>query len=513
MNKSENAKIAYNTILLYIKSILSILITIYTSRILLKNLGESSYGIYFLIIGIVGFFNIILSNFSFTSTRFISYSLGISDKVKTNQIFNTLFGFSIIVGFIGLFLMLLFSKNIIDNTLNIPTTSVNDAHIVYNISMTATFLLIVAVPLDSLLFSNGTIIELSIIDIITIIFKLVLALLLTIVNHNLLIFYSFSLLIVQFVVLIIKSVICYKYFKEKISIDFNCFNWLVGKEILLFFSWNFLGSFASLTVNQFKSILINIFFGIKLNLAEGLSNSTTSQISTFSSVLSSAVQPFLMKSEGSGNREKMLKLTNITTKYTNLLFVLIAGPVFIELHFLLKLWLVNVPDYVEIFLKLSLISVFIQNCTFQLTISVKAIGNIMWFQIVESSIYLFIVPLTYFFYWLGEPPEFIYYMFILFSFILTFSRIYFAKRLLLVNPVVFLKEAVWPILLPMLLSSLGALTLRLIFDEGLIRFLFISILFLVSLVFSYWYFSLNNHERDFIRSYVNNLRGSIKIIK
>ena len=92
MNKSEHVKLTHNTIILYIKSSLSIILTIYTSRILLKNLGEANYGIYFLIIGLVGFFNIILSNFSFTAMRFISYSLGTSDKVKTNQIFNTIFG-------------------------------------------------------------------------------------------------------------------------------------------------------------------------------------------------------------------------------------------------------------------------------------------------------------------------------------------------------------------------------------------------------------------------------------
>ena len=511
MNKSEHVKLTHNTIILYIKSSLSIILTIYTSRILLKNLGEANYGIYFLIIGLVGFFNIILSNFSFTAMIFISYSLGTSDKVKTNQIFNTIFGISIAIGFIGLLLMLLFGGKLIENTLNIPINSVDDANVVYNLSMVATFFLIIAVPLDSLLFSKGNVLELSIIELIIIIFKLALAFLLTAVDYSPIIFYSISLLIVHFFFFIAKYFICQKYFKGSIEVNFRYMNWSVGKEMLSFLSWNFFGSFASLAVNQFKSILINIFFGVKLNLAEGLTNNVTSQISSFSSMLSTAIQPLLIKSEGSGNREQMIRLTYLSTKYTNLLFVLLAGPVFFEIDFLLRSWLGNVPAYLEIFLKLSLITVFIQNCTFQLTNSIKAIGNISSFQIVESLIYMLIVPLTYLFYYLGAEPQFIYYMFILFSFILTYTRIYYAKKLILINPFVFLKEAVWPIILPLLLSVFLTLTIRLCLDEGFIRFLLISILFVVLFVFSYWHLSINNIERSFIRTFVNNWIVTSKI--
>ncbi len=511
MNKSEHIKLSHNTLILYIKSSLSIFLTIVTSRILLKNLGEADYGIYFLIIGLVGFFNIILSNFSFTAIRFISYSLGASDKVKTNQIFNTIFGISIIIGFMGLLLMLFFGENIIENTLNIPVNSVNDANVVYNLSMIATFFLIIAVPLDSLLFSKGNVLELSIIELIIVFFKLALALLLTLVDYSPIIFYSVSLLIVQLVFFIAKYFICQKYFKGSIEVNCRYMNWSVGKEMLSFLSWNFFGSFASLTVNQFKSILINIFFGVKLNLAEGLTNNVTSQISSFSSMLSTAIQPLLIKSEGSGNRAHMIKLTYLSIKYTNLLFVLLAGPVFFELHFLLGSWLGNVPRYLEIFLKLSLIIVFIQNCTFQLTNSIKAIGNIASFQIVESLIYVLIIPVTYFFYYLGAVPQFIYYVFILFSLFLTYTRIYYAKKLILINPVVFLKEAVWPIILPLFFSILLSLIIRLCLDEGFIRFLLISTLFVLLFVFSYWHLSITNIERIFIRTVVNNWTVTSKI--
>ena len=513
MNKSEHVKITNNTIILYIKLSLSIILTIYTSRILLKNFGEVNYGIYFLIIGLVGFFNIILSNFSFTAMRFISYSLGTGDKVKTNQIFNTIFGISITIGFIAMLLMLLFGGKIIENTLNIPLHSVDDAYVVYNLSMITTFFLIIAVPLDSMLFSKGNILELSILELIIVIFKLVLALLLTAVDYSPIIFYSVSLLIVQLLFFIAKYFICQKYFKGSIKFNFSYMNWSVGKEMLSFLSWNFFGSFASLAVNQFKSILINIFFGVKLNLAEGLSNNVTSQISSFSSTLSTVVQPFLMKSEGSGNREHMVRLTYLSIKYSNLLFVLLAGPVFLELHFLLKSWLGNVPDHLEIFLKLSLITVFIQNCTFQLTNSLKAIGNISSFQIVESLIYILIIPLTYLFYSLGEAPEFIYYMFILFSFFLTYTRIYFAKKLIFINPIVFLKEAVRPIFLPLLFSVLLTLVLRLLLSEGFVRFVLIAMSFAVVLVFSFWHLSIKNIEKSIIWSIVNNRIVSFKIKK
>ncbi len=500
LKSNESKYILKNTAILYIRLIISLIVAIYSSRILLQSFGEVDYGIFLFIVGIAGFYNIFQTNLSITSLRFISYSYGAKDK--TTNYFNTILIISISFGLIGFVLMQAGIFYLFEDIVNIPIEKIKEAKILLQLTLVTTLLMIITVPFDSFLYSMEDIYILSLIDVSAVLIKLFFAFFLVVSSFNSVVFYALFLLLIQFCIFYIKIYLFKKKYSKISNINFNHFDKVAFKEMMIFLSWNFLSSFSSLAVNQIKALLINSFFNVKVNLSESLSTNLTSQIGLFTSTLSSAILPSLMKSEGGGDREKVLNLTYSSIKYTIFLFGLIAVPVFFETHFLLKLWLVKVPEYLEDFVKLSLIAIFIQNFTFQITNAIKAQGRIGFFQVVESFLYISIMPMAYFAFKWGYGPSSIYYFLIVVSLINTMTRLKFAKNIISLNITSYLKMAVMPVLLPILISVVLLLPIRYLLAESVFRLLFGSFIYCLSLCCLYWYFVLDSVQRLSLLEYV-----------
>jgi Na+-driven multidrug efflux pump len=372
-----------------------------------------------------------------------------------------------------------------------------------------TFIAIIAVPYDAVINSHENLLALSIVDIIGAVLKLGVALYLTITDFNLLILYGIGVFLVQLIMRIIKQQYSVRKYKEcKINIK-HTRDKSLSKEIMAFSGWNLFGSIASMSVTQVRSILLNMFFGVKINASEGIAKTASGQVNTVSVSLTRAINPQLVKSEGGGDRKKMLFITTMATKFSVFLFALIAIPVIIELPYLLNIWLKDVPEYAVVFARLTLISLLISKFTFEITNAIRAVGRIKEFQVVETIILVINIPITYTLFKLDYPPETIYFVAIFLSLITSLYRLYIGNKIASLNIKEFIKKGILPTFLPILIAILTGVFVQLLIENELIRFITAFSLSILTMLISIRFIGLNKYELEKINSLVHTAKQKL----
>lgn len=492
-------RVIFNTAILYIKLILGVVLGLFTTRIVLDALGETDYGIYILVAGIVGLLNILNSNMANTSMRFLAHSLGSEDKIKMLKTFNTTLFLHFVIGVVVVLIMQIGGWLMFEYLLNIPVEKVADAKIVFQFMVLTTFITVISVPYDAVMNAHENMLALSLVDFLGYILKLGVAIYLLYSDANLLVLYGFLLLVIQILLRVIKQVYSRIKYKETRTRLRKYTDRGLVKEILAFTGWNLFGSIGALTVTQVKSIIINIFFGVKLNASEGIARNVNSQINMVSVSMTRALNPQLIKSEGGGNRDRMLRITEQGTKFSVFLFALAAFPVMLETNYLLNLWLKDVPNYTVVFIQLSLIAMMIEKLTFQITDAIRAVGRIKAFQVSETLLLILNIPMAYFAFKAHYEPYAIYVIGIIISSILFFNRLYFGRRVAGLNIASYTKNAVLPIFKPLFMSLFVVLIFKSALPEGFIRLLIVTMFFCTSLLVSFWFWGVRSREKEMLR--------------
>jgi O-antigen/teichoic acid export membrane protein len=495
-------RIILNTGILYAQLLIGMVLGLFTTRIVLGALGETNYGIYMLVAGVVGMLGVLNSNMANTSMRYMAHSLGSGKKENIRITFNTTIYLHFILGAIVFFLMEIGGWIMFEYLLNIPAGKVIDAKVVFHFMVVTTFVSVISVPYDALINAHENMLVLALVEILGHIFKLAGALYLTISQSNLLILYGFFMLITQVLLVVLKQWYSrVKYDECKIRLK-EYVDKSLAKKILSFSGWNLFGSIGAMSVTQIRGILLNMFFGVNLNAAQGLSNSAADQVNMVSVNMTRALNPQLLKSEGGGDRQRMLKLTELSTKYSAFLFALFAAPVFFEADYLMGLWLKNVPDFSVTFFKILLFNMMIEKFTFQITEAIRAVGQIKRFQVTETLFRVINLPLAYLALISGASPTSIFIIGVLISIVIFFNRLYFGRKIAGIKVGHFLRNGVVKILLPLLLTSIVAFIIHNLFYEGLVRFLTVSLIFIILFAILFWVFGLDRNEKSQINSII-----------
>lgn len=506
-------RIVFNTGVLYVKLLIVMVIGLVNVRLILSALGETDYGIYSLVAGVVGMLAIMQSAMSNASMRFMAHSLGSDDDIIISKTFNTTLFLHFVIGLIVVIIIEVGGLFMFEYLLDIPEGKVFDAKVVFHFMVITTFVTIIAVPYDAVIYSHENLLALSLVDIFGAILKLGVAIYLTYSNLNLLILYGFSMLLVQIIMRLIKQRYSVTHYKE-CKLNFRKYiDKSLAKTILSFSGWNLFGSIAAMSVTQVRSILLNMFFGVRLNAANGIAMQVTSQVNKVSSSMTQALNPQLVKSEGSGDRKQMLRLTELATKFSVFLFTLFAIPVIIEMPYLFNLWLKDVPDFAIIFSRLILIGLLLEKFSFEITSAIRAVGKIRDFQVVETIIVIFNIPISYFLFKNGFPPYTIYIVAILFAMIGFGGRLYFGKKVAGLNIIHFMKNGVFPLLMPIVLATSAAVILNSHVKESIFRLFLTFVLSMGTLTFVLWKFSLKQEETMKIKRMVTAGIGKLKQIK
>lgn len=464
MSVETNKRVVKNTILLYIRTFVSMIISLYTSRKILEALGVSDFGIYNVVGGVITMLTFLNGSMSVATQRFLTVELGKKNIENYNRIFNIA-----ALIHIGLAVLILLAAETIGlwfvNTyLNIPTERMFAANLVYQASVLSTILSILQTPYHASIISHEHMHIYAYVGLGESFGKLFLVLLLVVYPYDRLIFWGFIVFFFQFLIAIIYRVYCIRQFPEcKL-----CLKWdsIVFNSMLKFTGWNMFGTVAWLLKDQGVNVLMNMFGGPIANAARGVSYQISGAIQGLTSGFQSAVNPQITKRYAANDSEATCRLLCESSKISYFLLFIIALPVMMEADFILELWLVEVPPMASLFTRIILIETLLSALGNPMITSLMATGNIKWYQIVVGSSLLFIVPVAYLFLKAGFSIEIALIVSALFILVGDVLRVIFCKKQIGLSLRFFGLKVVFPIGIVTVLSFILPLLIHYNMSEG-----------------------------------------------
>lgn len=402
---SENTKrIAKNTLLLYVRKFFSMLVSLYTARVVLETLGVEDYGISGVVGGVIGMIGFLNDSMSGATSRFLTYELGRGDKQRMKETFATA-----LIIHVGIALIVfLFAETIglwfLENKLVIPAERMNAARVVYQMTVLSTMIGISQVPYNACLVAHEKFDVYAYVDILNVVLRLLIVYLLVIINFDKLILWSLLGLAVSLLIITIYRLYCTKHYEES---RFH-FVWKTDyiKPMLSFSGWDLYGNMSVMARTTGVNMLLNMFFGPVMNAAAGIATQVQSCIMGFAGNLVTAMRPQLVKQYACKEYGSMFGLLQNGIKMAFILLSLFSIPLMCEAHFVLQLWLGIVPDYTVIFCVFTLLFNFFANMSVLLVSVIHATGNIKRPSFINGTLYLLVVPFSYVAYRLGCPPWF-----------------------------------------------------------------------------------------------------------
>lgn len=428
LGNHDNILIAKNSIILFIRFIVTSIFGLFSMRIVIQGLGTSDYGLYVLIGGFVTILVYLNSVMSASTYRFIAVELGANNLEGVNKTFNI----SLFIHFgIGLLVFLLaetIGVYYVKNHLNVESHQVNDSLFILRFSAYAAIINVASVPFQGLLVAKENFIIIGKTEILRSGLGLIVAI--TILNYN---GNKLQLLaMLTFLINCVPSYIYFSYCKQKykgiVRLKFQR-DIKKYQEMISFSGWITLGGLAGIAKNSGAAIIINSFFGTVLNASFGIANQVNNMVHLFSSSLGQAAIPQITKSYGGGDSDRTINLTIHLTKYVFFLMLIPALPILLETEFILTLWLGASPPYAATFVRLVIINAMLDSLGGVGAIS-QATGRIKYFQIILSATSLLSLPIAYFLFELNCLPQTIIIVFIATSSINLVLSIMLLKRLL-----------------------------------------------------------------------------------
>lgn len=378
-------RVLVNTIAQNVRTIINIVFSLYTIRVILEALGHEDYGIYNLIAGVVAMLAFITNALITTTQRFLSYNQGKNDISEIKRIFVTSLIIHIIISLILVVVLLLFTNLLFDTVLDIPSEKIKSAVFLYYTTIIMLCFSFISAPFRALLISHENIIYVSFVDLVDVTLKVFVALILTFVQSRKLELYGLLLTLVTFFDFVSFTVYSFFKYPECVFPQFRYFRKQYVKSMFAFAGWTIYSTGCIVGRHQGLAILINRYLGAIINAAYGISFQMQSCLVNFSNAIQNSINPQLMQAEGVGERRKMLSLAIISCKASFFIVSVIGIPCLFVMEPLLGFWLKNYPPSTVIFCRMTLIALIIDMTTTGLGQANQAVGNIGKFMVIVYS--------------------------------------------------------------------------------------------------------------------------------
>ncbi len=398
-----SSRIIVNTAAQYTRTLINVILSLWSSRLILVALGESDFGIYSLVAGIVSMLSFIVNALTQSTQRYISYYQGKKNIQDVNRIFNNSLILHVIIGLLLIFIFEVLSFFLFDGFLNIPAERIGAAKTIYQFVVLMLFISVLTAPFKALLISHENIIYTSFIEIIDGFLKFILAIILAFVSYEKLIVYGCLMLAINFFNIIAFAIYDFVKYKECRIIGLKSFDFRYIKEIFSFTGWIIYHSLCIVGRTQGLALVINKFYSTLLNAAYGIGIQVSGAVNFVSSSLGNAINPQLVKSEGANNREHVWNLARLQCKYSFLLLSAVTIPILLEMNNILSIWLKVVPEKAGFFASMILIAALINQLTDGLGSAKHAIGNIKTFVLITSTPKLLVIPTVILCLYYGAP--------------------------------------------------------------------------------------------------------------
>lgn len=423
---SDNKKIAKNTLMLYFRMLLTLVVGLYASRVVLQTLGVSDFGLYNVVGGLVTLFTFFNSTLSIGTQRFLSYSIGKSDMKKLSDVFSTTFHLHVLFSLGFLIIAEIGGMWFLNHMLKIPEGRYEAAFWVYQFSVIASTASIVQVPFHSAIISHEKMNIYAYVSMYDAVMKLLIVYLIQVMSQDKLILYAFFVLLVQLSTVLIYITYCGSHYSE--SHYLRKFDRGVFKEIASFSGWSIFGCAAVAFQGQGVNMLLNMFFGTIVNAARGIAFQVNSVILQFVSNFQTAVNPQIIKLYASNKKDELIELVTSSSQISAYLLILISIPCFIEIEYILNIWLGDYPDYTPIFLRITIIQSLIQTMTRPLVTTIHAVGKMKAVNLSSGIVLLLILPCSYFLLRNGASPVTVFWVNVIPWIIHLFLELFWLKK-------------------------------------------------------------------------------------
>lgn len=503
-NQSNNKRLAKNTISMYVRMLFLMLISFYTSRVVLQALGAEDFGTYNVVGGVVVMFTFINAAMTTGTQRHISFELGIPNG-NVGRIFSACFNIHLWLAVLIVILAETIGLWFLNAKLNFPEGRMTAVNWVYQLSVLACVLNIIRVPYNAVIIAYEKMSFYAYIGIIEGILKLAIVFMLAYSPCDKLVYYALLMMLVIAVVTFAYYVYCRKNFSEirysKVS------DKALYKRLLNFSGWTLFGSVANMARNQGVTFIVNIFYGVIVNAAIGIANQVNAGITQFVTGFQQAFNPQLTKAEASKDREYQTKLINMTAKYSYLVILFCSVPILYNLDYLLTFWLGEYPAYSLEFCLWIVIATLIDSVSGPLWVTIFATGHIKSYQIYISLLFLLVLPLGYACGVLGLEPQYIFVIQALLNFLAILVRLYMMRGLLQFSFRRFAKDVFLPITLATVLIAPAIYVCELYMGQAIViqQFLVQSLVIVSYTLIVIAVFGLKKSERIKIASLIKSI--------
>lgn len=508
---STTTRVIKNTGFLYVKMGITVFISLYTTRLILASLGASDFGVFNIVGGAITMLGFLNSTMANATQRFMSYAEGANDLLKKKQVFNVSMVLHIGVALLTGLILLAAMYPLFNGGFNIQQDRIFAAEVIYLSLVVSTMFTIVNVPYDAVMNAHENMLYYALIGIFEALLKLIVAFACVYTTSDKLIVYGILMAIIPFITLTIMKFYCHHKYEE-CFIGFKKY-WSRGlvKDIASFSGWNFLTAISSLASYYGSGLVLNHFFGTILNAAQGIANQVNGQMSTFSLNLMKAVNPVIVKRAGAQDVEAMNKATLASGKYSTLLIVFFAIPFMLEMHYVLNVWLKDVPEWTSLFCCLQLVITIICQMASSAATSIYAQGNIKWYAIYKSVMNVVPIIATYIAYIFGGAPYWLYIaMITIWAIGGNIVIIRYANKVSNLKIIAFFREIVFPVIsVVILMLALGYLP-QLLMVEGFYRLIVSCVITSLVFIFMIWWRIFTNKERQMVNDFVKKKRFEIK---
>ena len=399
----DSNRIIVNTLAQYIRTILNMLLSLISVRLVLNILGESDYGIYMLVAGLVTMLSFITNSLVDSTQRFLSIHQGEKDIKALKNVFSNSLLLHIFIGLLVLIVLECLTPFLFDGFLNIPSERVDDAAILYQMVVVMVYISFVTAPFRALLVSRENIVYTSIIDVINGVLKVLLVLLLIYLPSDKLIDYGWIMLGISIFTLLAFALYTYAKYEECVLPRINDFDKKYLKDLGSFTGWLTYSSLCLTLRNQGLAIVLNKLRGTVINAAYGIGMQITGMVSFVSSSLGNAVAPQLIAAKGATDNQRMWFLAECQSKYSYLLLAMVGIPTMFVMQPLLELWLGEAPPNTMTFGCMFISAQIIDTLTSGLGTANRAIGKIGKYIFFTTTPKFLVLPAGWYILYLGLP--------------------------------------------------------------------------------------------------------------
>lgn len=507
-NQSSNIQIAKNTVVLYLRMIVTMIVNLYTSRLVLEALGISDYGLYNVVGGIVVMFGFLNGAMTGATQRYITFELGRGNIDTLKSVFRSSLQLHIIISILIILLAEPVGLWLMYNKMQIPVDRMIAAFWVFQLSI-ATFVTgIISVPYNASIIAHERMSIFAYVSITEVFLKLLFVYLLFISSDNRLVLYAFYAFIIQVGIRVYYGHYCKKHFEEtnyKHKVDRRQL-----RGMLSFSGWNMFGNIAAVLNTQGLNLLLNMFFGPTVNASRGIAVQVQAIVSQFSGNFTTAINPGLTKSYAAGEHDNTITLMKRASRFSFFLLFMITLPLLAETEPILSLWLKEVPDNTAIFVRIILVCQLIWTYTMPMTTVAYATGKIKKVNTVCGSIVLVTLPISWGLLKMGEPAYTVFLVYTFFEFISMIVRMMILRSIVQFSIRNFIFDVFGRTLSVAIMSSIIVFNIRFLFPTSIISSLVICCISVMVVIIFALFVGIKKEERIYL---LNILRSRISKTK